>query len=131
MINAIFDTPRSGISHVASDNWKPNIRRYPSYLRSTSNTTTFDFGRPLQKSYNLEENDDMDDNNDDSGTLYYVVINGEEQYSIWRADKEVPRGWSVVGEKANKQWCLDHIKEVWTDMRPLSLRKQMEEASAS
>jgi MbtH protein len=92
-------------------------------LRSTSEN--------LQEHFNLEENDEMDDNNEDSGTLYYVVMNHEEQYSIWRADREVPRGWSIVGEKANKQHCLDHIKEVWTDMRPLSLRKQMEAATAN
>jgi MbtH protein len=73
----------------------------------------------------------MDDNNEDSGTLYYVVMNHEEQYSIWRVDREVPRGWSIVGEKASKQQCLGHIKEVWTDMRPLSLRKQMEAATVN
>jgi MbtH protein len=67
----------------------------------------------------------MNENNEDTGTLYYIVMNHEEQYSIWRADREVPKGWSVVGEKANKQQCLDQIKEVWTDMRPLSLRRQM------
>ncbi len=67
----------------------------------------------------------MDDKEENSGELYYVVVNHEEQYSIWRADREVPKGWSTVGEKANKQACLDQIKEVWTDMRPLSLRRQM------
>jgi len=71
------------------------------------------------------------DNEDDSGRLYYVVVNHEEQYSIWRADRDVPKGWSIVGQKAEKQTCLDQIKQLWTDMRPLSLRKQMEEASSS
>ncbi|WKA26404.1 MbtH family protein [Bradyrhizobium roseum] len=71
----------------------------------------------------------MYDDNENAGTLYYVVMNGEQQYSIWRADREVPRGWSTVGEKANRQQCLDHIKEVWIDMRPLSLRQQMDAAT--
>ena len=57
---------------------------------------------------------------------YNVVINEEEQYSIWPDYKEVPWGWREVGKSGSKQDCLDYIKEVWTDMRPLSLRKQME-----
>ncbi len=57
--------------------------------------------------------------------LYEVVINEEEQYSIWPADKTVPAGWKIVGKKDLKEPCLEYIKEVWTDMRPLSLRKQM------
>ena len=60
-------------------------------------------------------------------TIYEVVVNHEEQYSIWPAHKEVPLGWSKVGKSGPKQECLDYIKEVWTDMRPLSLRKKMEE----
>ena len=62
-------------------------------------------------------------------TIYEVVINYEEQYSIWPADREVPPGWRKVGKRGPKPECLAHIKEVWTDMRPLSLRKQMEEAA--
>ena len=57
---------------------------------------------------------------------YNVVINEEEQYSIWPDYKEVPFGWREVGKSGSKQECLDYIKQVWTDMRPLSLRKQME-----
>ena len=60
-------------------------------------------------------------------TIYKVVINHEEQYSIWPADRENALGWSDVGKSGMKQDCLDYIKEVWTDMRPLSLRKKMEE----
>ncbi len=60
-------------------------------------------------------------------TIYSVVINHEEQYSIWPADRENPRGWSSVGKTGPKAECLAYIKEVWTDMRPLSLRKQMAE----
>jgi MbtH protein len=60
-------------------------------------------------------------------TIYKVVINHEEQYSIWPADRENALGWNDVGKSGTKQECLDYIKDVWTDMRPLSLRKQMEE----
>lgn len=56
--------------------------------------------------------------------LYIVVMNHEEQYSIWAADRELPLGWKAEGTKGTKQECLDHIKTIWTDMRPLSLRKQ-------
>jgi MbtH protein len=61
-------------------------------------------------------------------TIYHVVINHEEQYSIWPEYREVPRGWRAVGRVGSKQECLDYIKEVWTDMRPLSLRKHMEKS---
>ncbi len=64
-------------------------------------------------------------------TQYKVVINHEEQYSIWPADREDPPGWRSVGKTGNKEECLQYIKEVWTDMRPLSLRKQMAEAGQS
>ncbi len=56
-----------------------------------------------------------------------VVRNDEEQYSIWHADRELPPGWHAEGTTGTKQKCLDHIALVWTDMRPLSLRKQMEQ----
>ena len=60
-------------------------------------------------------------------TIYKVVVNHEEQYSIWPADRENPLGWNDVGKNGLKPECLAYIKEVWTDMRPLSLRKRMEE----
>jgi MbtH protein len=60
-------------------------------------------------------------------TTYHVVMNDEEQYSIWPAQRETPAGWRVVGFTGTKQACLEHIDEVWTDMRPLSLRRQMGE----
>lgn len=56
-------------------------------------------------------------------TIYKVVINHEEQYSIWPAHREIPAGWKAVGKEGPKQDCLDYIEEVWTDMRPLSVRK--------
>jgi MbtH protein len=64
----------------------------------------------------------------DNEPLYKVVINHEEQYSIWPADRENPPGWQDAGKIGAKQVCLDYIEEVWTDMRPLSLRQQMEQA---
>ncbi|MCI0398873.1 MAG: MbtH family NRPS accessory protein [Chloroflexi bacterium] len=60
-------------------------------------------------------------------TLYKVVVNHEEQYSIWPSDREPPLGWREVGMSGPKNECLAYIEEVWTDMRPLSLRKKMEE----
>lgn len=62
-------------------------------------------------------------------TVYKVVVNDEEQYSIWPADREVPMGWREVGKTGSKAECLAYIKKVWTDMRPLSLRKAMEQAA--
>lgn len=62
--------------------------------------------------------------------IYTVVINDEEQYSIWLTSKRVPDGWKEVGVKGSKELCLTHIKEVWKDMRPLSLRKKMAEREA-
>ncbi|HEY6804848.1 MAG TPA: MbtH family NRPS accessory protein [Pyrinomonadaceae bacterium] len=60
-------------------------------------------------------------------TIYKVVLNHEEQYSIWPEYKANPPGWNDVGKIGPKAECLAYIKEVWTDMRPLSLRKKMEE----
>ena len=62
---------------------------------------------------------------DEDSTIYKVVINHEEQYSIWPAQRELPLGWSDAGKSGSKEECLAYIKEVWTDMRPLSLRKKM------
>lgn len=56
--------------------------------------------------------------------LFEVVINDEEQYSIWPVDREIPLGWRAVGKQASKAECLAYINEVWTDMRPLSLRRR-------
>ncbi len=79
--------------------------------------------------------------------IYNVVVNHEQQYSIWFASRELPAGWDIVeipeewlqqyrsglseeqrNEPGNKHECLAYIEEIWTDMRPLSLRKKMEEA---
>jgi uncharacterized protein YbdZ (MbtH family) len=64
---------------------------------------------------------------DDSHIEHRVVLNHEEQYSIWPVDRDIPPGWREEGFVGPKQDCLAHIDEVWTDMRPLSLRLHMEE----
>lgn len=64
-------------------------------------------------------------------TIYTVVVNHEEQYSIWPVYRELPPGWKAAGKSGLKSECLAYIKEVWTDMRPLSLRKQMDAATQS
>jgi MbtH protein len=66
---------------------------------------------------------------EEDNTIYYVVVNQEEQYSIWPEYKDIPNGWRVAGKKGLKPECLEYIKEIWTDMRPLSLRRQMEETA--
>jgi MbtH protein len=58
---------------------------------------------------------------------YKVVVNHEEQYSLWPADRENPPGWTEAGKVGPKDECLAFVEEVWTDMRPLSLRKRMDE----
>ena len=68
--------------------------------------------------------DDKEEN-----TIYKVVVNHEEQYSIWPSSRENPVGWRDAGKIGLKAECLAYIKEVWTDMRPLSLRRQMDKAT--
>ena len=60
-------------------------------------------------------------------TIYNVVANEEEQYSIWPIYKELPKGWRTAGYTGNKAECGKYVKKVWTDMRPLNLRKKMAE----
>lgn len=64
-------------------------------------------------------------------TIYAVVVNDEEQYSIWPGYKSIPAGWRAVGKTGSKAECLAYINEVWTDMRPLSLRRAMEASNAT
>ena len=82
-------------------------------------------GRANQKEIQMSSEDREDK------TIYKVVMNHEEQYSIWPADRENALGWNDAGKQGPKEDCLAYIKEVWTDMRPLSLRKRMEEAAGS
>jgi MbtH protein len=65
-------------------------------------------------------------NDAQDNTIYKAVVNHEEQYSIWPADRELPLGWSDAGKEGSKAECLAYIEEVWTDMRPLSLREAMQ-----
>ncbi len=60
-------------------------------------------------------------------TVYQVVMNHEEQYSIWPFDRELPSGWQAAGKSGSKAECLAFIETVWTDMRPLSLRRTMDQ----
>jgi MbtH protein len=64
---------------------------------------------------------------DTDSTEYQVVVNHEEQYSIWPAHKALPAGWRLEGKSGQKADCLGYIESVWTDMRPLSLRQKMEQ----
>ncbi|MEH2569399.1 MbtH family protein [Bradyrhizobium sp. AZCC 2289] len=70
----------------------------------------------------------MEDPDDDR--MYMVVVNHEEQYSIWPAGKALPAGWKSAGKTGTKPECLQYIEEAWTDMRPLSLRQKMEAGKA-
>jgi MbtH protein len=76
----------------------------------------------------LERRGAMDEEKE-ATLAYRVLINHEEQYSIWLADRPIPRGWRDVGKQGLKDDCLSFIREVWTDMRPLSLRRRMDAAS--
>jgi len=67
----------------------------------------------------------MTQDNPEDSTLYKVVMNQEAQYSIWPAERDNALGWQDVGKSGTKAECLNYIKEVWTDMRPLSLQKKM------
>lgn len=62
---------------------------------------------------------------------YFIVVNDEEQYSVWPADRPLPAGWRAEGTTGSKRQCLDRIDQIWTDMRPLSLRRWMREQSGS
>ena len=66
----------------------------------------------------IDERDDL--------TAYTVVVNHEEQYSIWPAGRELPAGWRSAGKTGPKSECLDYIKEVWTGLRPASEREQLD-----
>ncbi|MDH2433770.1 MbtH family NRPS accessory protein [Pokkaliibacter sp. MBI-7] len=68
---------------------------------------------------------------DSEDTVFRVVVNHEEQYSIWPDYKAIPGGWRDTGVSGKKAECLAHIEQVWTDMRPLSLRQFMAEQAAS
>ena len=66
----------------------------------------------------------MNRNDSEDTTLYKVVVNDEEQYSIWPVERANPLGWREAGQSGLKADCLEYIERVWTDMRPLSLRRR-------
>lgn len=66
-----------------------------------------------------------DNMNTNNSMTYKVVVNHEEQYSLWPANQENPNGWQDAGKAGSKEECLAYIQQVWTDMRPLSLRRKM------
>ncbi len=68
---------------------------------------------------------------DEDTRTYAVVVNDEEQYSIWPADRELPGGWHHEGLTGTRDQCLAHIDQVWTDMRPLSLRRWMQQQASA
>jgi MbtH protein len=62
---------------------------------------------------------------DSEDAIFQVVVNNEEQYSIWFADRELPAGWRAEGPRGRKEECLSYIEEVWTDIRPKSVRERL------
>jgi MbtH protein len=66
---------------------------------------------------------------EDDTRTYRVVVNHEEQYSIWPTDRDTPAGWRDAGKSGSRTECLAHIKDVWTDMRPLSVRESLKRAA--
>ncbi|MGE7385688.1 MbtH family protein [Streptomyces sp. NPDC004126] len=64
-------------------------------------------------------------------TRYRVVLNDEEQYSVWWSERELPAGWTAEGTEGTREECLARITEVWTDLRPASLRRRMSAAPAA
>jgi len=64
------------------------------------------------------------------GGSYTVVVNHEEQYSIWPEGRDIPDGWRSLGVSGTEAECLDHIEQIWTDMRPLSLRQWLDDGAS-
>lgn len=62
----------------------------------------------------------------DDDARYQVLVNDEDQYSLWLANHDVPAGWRSVGVSGSKQECMDYVDQTWTDMRPRSLRERMD-----
>ena len=71
----------------------------------------------------------MSIHDDEDTRTYRVLVNHEEQYSLWLEYKDIPNGWRDTGKLGSRQECMAWVDEVWTDMRPLSLRKHMEETA--
>jgi MbtH protein len=82
---------------------------------------------PEPVDFRLEETADVNSADENDRRIFKVVVNHEEQYSIWFADRETPPGWSDAGKEGTKAECLAFIQTIWTDMRPKSLRDLMEQ----
>ncbi|GAA1325259.1 MULTISPECIES: MbtH family protein [unclassified Streptomyces] len=72
----------------------------------------------------------MDNPFDDDNGTFYVLVNDENQHSLWPVFAEVPDGWTIVFGEESRQACLDYVEKNWTDMRPASLIRAMEQAAA-
>lgn len=72
----------------------------------------------------------MDNPFDDDNGTFYVLVNDENQHSLWPVFAEVPDGWTIVFGEESRQACLDYVEKNWTDMRPTSLIRAMEQAAA-
>jgi len=92
---------------------------------SAGKSCSTDFISDVIHSSNILEKD-MTENEAEDNRPYVVVVNDEEQYSIWPEGRDIPAGWKAAGKSGSKQECLEYIESVWTDMRPLSLRRAME-----
>lgn len=73
----------------------------------------------------------MANENEEIKATHIVLINEEEQYSLWPIYKKIPTGWRAVGRQGSEEECMKYVDEVWTDMRPRSLRERMEAARQS
>ncbi len=62
---------------------------------------------------------------DDENGNFFVLVNDEEQHSLWPSFADIPNGWSVIHGEASRQSCLDFIDQNWTDIRPKSLRERL------
>jgi MbtH protein len=110
-----------------------SVNELPGLMESDLPELSDQVGNPNHRKSGPEksrERSRMTAQNQSSDETYLVVVNDEEQYSIWRDDKSVPAGWRATGRRGPKAECLQYIEDVWTDMRPLSLRKRMADAAA-
>jgi MbtH protein len=121
-------------------NKPPNLNSVSSFTgalavfaRADSRITTVDqvstLASPTTDTHKKPKEDFAMNTEEEDNQKYKVVVNHEEQHSIWPDYREPPLGWKEVGKSGTKAECFAYVKEVWTDMRRLSLRKKMEEAA--
>lgn len=112
--NAIANNGNANTNTNNANNNNANNNNVNNNNANTSNANTS----------NANNNDN--NANNPAEPIYLVVRNAEEQYSIWPEGREMPAGWEADGTVGPKDACLEHITQVWTDMRPLSLRRRMD-----